>query len=92
MILCNVFNYHFIHLDNTEGCPSGWYGMKGNCYKFSTTTKTWTSANANCKASGGYLTSILSNDEQAFLEDTIKSKYDALVAFKLSKLFSLVPG
>ena len=51
-------------------CSSGWTEFQGGCYKFyGSSEETWAYSDAICLADGARLTSIHSNEEDAFLND-----------------------
>ena len=58
------------------GCESGWSEFENACYKFFSSSKAWSSARTDCLNSDSHLTSILSDDEQNFIESLVTSTYD----------------
>ena len=48
-------------------CPVGWFLNGKSCYKVSDNPATWSGADQDCKASGGYLTKFNDSDEKSFL-------------------------
>ncbi|XP_071507011.1 macrophage mannose receptor 1-like [Diadema antillarum] len=55
--------------ERAEGtCPEGWRLYRGYCYQFNTVQKaTWTDAKHTCEAQGAYLTTVLSGEENSFI-------------------------
>lgn len=56
----------FLSLTSTASSQT----FQGNFYQLTSTAKTWTDAEAEAISIGGHLTSILSEEEQAFIEST----------------------
>ncbi|XP_045195883.2 brevican core protein-like isoform X3 [Mercenaria mercenaria] len=50
-------------------CPPGWILNSGSCYLFSSTSKTWIDAVADCNATGGYLVETNDGGEFEFVRD-----------------------
>ncbi|XP_053907173.1 brevican core protein isoform X2 [Cuculus canorus] len=52
-----------------EKCSPGWENFQGACYKYFSTRRSWEDAESQCRYYGGHLATILTPEEQDFIND-----------------------
>ncbi|KAL7887459.1 hypothetical protein AOLI_G00051800 [Acnodon oligacanthus] len=55
-----------------ERCEPGWEKFQGNCYKHFSKRQSWEAAEQHCRMCGGHLVSVLSPEEQHFINDNYR--------------------
>ncbi|XP_038058604.1 lymphocyte antigen 75-like [Patiria miniata] len=62
----------------TQYVTSGWKALRQYCYLFVPSSLSWDQAEADCNTKGGYLASVLDEDEQNFIKNLAGQDYYAL--------------
>ncbi|NXC91283.1 PGCB protein, partial [Cercotrichas coryphoeus] len=52
-----------------RSCSPGWDSFQGSCYRHFSTRRSWEDAESQCRHHGGHLATILSPEEQDFIND-----------------------
>eukprot|EP00057_Strongylocentrotus_purpuratus_P021842 XP_011676316.1 PREDICTED: uncharacterized protein LOC105444156 [Strongylocentrotus purpuratus] len=61
------YSLQFVYFDSKVSCPGGWVSRRGFCYKLYHEPVPWQQAASRCGYDGGFLTSIVDQEENDFL-------------------------
>lgn len=64
--LCALI-FTFLSSVDLEQCEPGWEKFQGNCYKHFLQRQSWEVAEQHCRMYGGHLISVMSPEEQHFI-------------------------
>ncbi|KAF1383034.1 hypothetical protein PFLUV_G00150060 [Perca fluviatilis] len=73
-------------------CPPGWTLFRSRCFSFNIQKKSWTDAETFCKAAGGNLASVHSEEEYKFLKTYINQVTGDIERTWIGGFDSVQPG
>ncbi|XP_071511250.1 macrophage mannose receptor 1-like [Diadema antillarum] len=73
---CDDEDYRFICEKDEGVCQDGWVIHGGQCYQFNDFVRTWWDAKYYCEAQGGWIASILDENENLFIATEMQRLYE----------------
>lgn len=71
-----------------EACEPGWKKFQGFCYRHFTKRQSWEAAEQHCRMCGGHLLSVMTPEEQDYINGKAPEEHDSLTSLKSSDFIS----